>query len=52
MTKPNIGIGDEGRRGVVEILTALLADEYVPYIKTRNHHWNVVRPRFSDSFLG
>jgi starvation-inducible DNA-binding protein len=46
--KPNIGIADSGRAGIVSILTALVADEYVLYTKTRNYHWNVVGPRFSD----
>ena len=46
--KPNIGIADEARRGVVDVLSALLADEYVLYTKTRNYHWNVVGPQFND----
>jgi starvation-inducible DNA-binding protein len=44
----NIGLSDAQRRGVVDILTALLADEYVLYTKTRNYHWNVVGPQFND----
>ena len=48
MTKLAIGIGDEQRKGVVEILNSLLADEYVLYTKTRNYHWNVVGPQFND----
>ena len=44
--KPNIGIPDADRSGVVEILNAVLADEYVLYTKTRNCHWNVVGERF------
>jgi len=46
--KPNIGMTDKDRDGVVKALTALLADEYVLYTKTRNYHWNVVGPHFSD----
>ena len=46
--KPNIGIADETRQGVIQILNALLADEYVVYTKTRNYHWNVVGPQFHD----
>ena len=46
--KPNIGMTDKDRGGVVKALTALLADEYVLYTKTRNYHWNVVGPHFSD----
>jgi len=45
---PNIGIADKDRPGVVKILNALLADEYVLYTKTRNYHWNVVGPQFND----
>ena len=46
--KPNIGINDEQRHAVVEILNTLLADEYLLYTKTRNYHWNVVGPQFND----
>jgi len=45
---PNIAITDKDRAGVVKILNALLADEYVLYTKTRNYHWNVVGPQFND----
>jgi len=44
----NIGLSDSQRKGVVAILTALLADETLLYIKTRNYHWNVVGPQFND----
>jgi starvation-inducible DNA-binding protein len=44
----NIGLNDKQRQGVVEILSELLADEYVLYTKTRNYHWNVVGPQFHD----
>ena len=46
--KPNIGIPDSNRDGVVSLLAPLLADEYVLYTKTRNYHWNVVGPQFND----
>ncbi len=45
---PNLGITDKDRAGVVKLLNALLADEYVLYTKTRNYHWNVVGPQFND----
>ena len=50
MTKKtlDIGLGDEARKGVIEVLNTLLADEYVLYTKTRNYHWNVVGPQFND----
>lgn len=46
--KPNIGLSDKDRESVVQILNTLLADEYLLYTKTRNYHWNVVGPQFSD----
>jgi len=46
--KPNIGLTDKQREGVVQILNTLLADEYVLYTKARNYHWNVVGPQFND----
>lgn len=46
--KPNIGLLDAHREGVVQILNTLLADEYLLYTKTRNYHWNVVGPQFND----
>ena len=44
----NIGLDEAKRQGVTNILTALLADEYVLYTKTRNYHWNVIGPQFND----
>ncbi len=46
--KPNIGITEQNLEGVIKILSALLADEYVLYTKARNYHWNVVGMRFND----
>ncbi len=46
--KPNIGLSDTDREGVVKILSTLLSDEYVLYTKTKNYHWNVVGPQFND----
>lgn len=43
-----IGIPDTARRSVADILNHLLADEYVLYTKTRNYHWNVTGPQFSQ----
>jgi starvation-inducible DNA-binding protein len=48
MTEINIGIADKNRQAVVGLLSKLLADEYTLYTKTRNYHWNVVGPHFSD----
>ena len=48
MANTDIGISENDRTGVIQILGQLLADEYVLYTKTRNYHWNVVGPHFSD----
>ncbi|MCI0624155.1 MAG: DNA starvation/stationary phase protection protein [Acidobacteria bacterium] len=45
---PNIGLSDEQRKGVSQILNKVLSDEYVLYTKTRNYHWNVRGPQFHD----
>ena len=44
----NIGLNDKQRNGVVDILNAALANEFVLYAKTRNYHWNVMGPQFND----
>jgi starvation-inducible DNA-binding protein len=44
----NIGIPDDKRQKVVEILNTLLADEFLLYTKSRNFHWNVTGPQFND----
>jgi starvation-inducible DNA-binding protein len=36
-----IGIKEENRLAVAEILSILLADEFVLYTKTRNAHWRM-----------
>jgi starvation-inducible DNA-binding protein len=44
--KTNIGLTDEARLEVGQILNLLLADEYVLYATTRDYHWNVTGPEF------
>ena len=44
--KPQIGLSDDQREGVVDLLNRHLANAYVLYTKTRNYHWNVRSPRF------
>ena len=39
--KPNIGVSVNNRKEVGQLLNALLADEFVLYIKTWQYHWNV-----------
>ena len=46
--KIDIGVKDDARKKVVETLNMRLCDEYVLYTKTRNYHWNVIGPRFSQ----
>ena len=48
MKQANIDITEQNRQSVTEILSSILSDEYVLYTKTRNYHWNVVGPHFSD----
>jgi len=44
----DIGIPDDSRTRVIDILNTLLADEFLLYTKTRNYHWNVTGPQFND----
>ena len=46
--KPNIGLSDQERKGVIDLLNVLLADEYLLYTQTRKYHWNVTGPHFHD----
>ncbi|MDP3071255.1 MAG: DNA starvation/stationary phase protection protein [Opitutaceae bacterium] len=44
--KTNIGLNDEARSEVGQILNFILADEYVLYVTTRDYRWNVTGPEF------
>ena len=46
--KPEIGLLDKNRDAVVKILNAILSDEMVLLMKTRNYHWNVTGLQFND----
>lgn len=46
MSTPNIGLSDEQRQGVIELLNHDLADLYLLLIKTKKYHWDVVGPQF------
>ncbi len=48
MRKPDIGLSVANLKKVTDILTALLADGMVLYIKTRKFHWNVSGPSFME----
>ena len=45
--KPNIGITDKNLKNSTDILSVLLSDEMILYVKTRKFHWNVS----GDSFM-
>ncbi len=46
MPKLNIGLTEEQRQGVIELLNRDLADQYLLLIKTKKYHWDVVGPQF------
>ncbi len=46
--KPNISLSDDSRKGVIQLLQGDLADLYVLSTRTKNYHWNVVGPDFSE----
>lgn len=46
--KPNIGISSDHLKKVTEILSAVLADGMMLYIKTRKFHWNVSGESFME----
>ncbi len=46
MRKLNIGLSDEQRQGVTELLNHDLSDAYLLLIKTKKYHWDVVGPQF------
>src|SRR4029079_7951836 len=49
--KANIGIKQESITKVVDVLTKVLADEFVLYTKTRKAHWNVEGPDFYSKHI-
>lgn len=46
MRKINIGLTEEQRQGVIELLNQDLSNTYLLLIKTRKFHWDVVGPQF------
>jgi starvation-inducible DNA-binding protein len=44
--KTNIGIEDNARSQIAEMLSHFLADTYVLSIKSHSYHWNVSGPQF------
>jgi starvation-inducible DNA-binding protein len=51
MRKLNIGLSEEQRAGVIELLNRDLSDAYLLLIKTKKHHWDVVGPQFRSLHL-
>lgn len=49
--KPNIGISEKNLKAVTDMLTKVLANQHVLYIKTRNFHWNVAGDSFMEYHL-
>jgi starvation-inducible DNA-binding protein len=47
----NLGLNDEARLEVGQMLNLLLADESVLYATTRDYHWNVTGPEFRSLHL-
>ncbi|MEL6778693.1 MAG: Dps family protein [Cyanobacteria bacterium J06597_16] len=47
----DIGLSEEQRQGVVSLLNADLADNYLLVIKTRKYHWDVIGPAFRTLHL-
>ncbi|MDR8390023.1 DNA starvation/stationary phase protection protein [Aliifodinibius sp. S!AR15-10] len=45
-TNVDIGISTENREVIAEVLSKVLADSYVLYLKTHNYHWNVTGKLF------
>jgi len=43
---PKVGIKQNNREAVVDMLNPLLADQVMLYTKLRKFHWNVVGPNF------
>ena len=48
MKKPHIGLSSENLKKATQILSAVLADTMVLYIKTRKFHWNVAGESFME----
>jgi len=48
MDKTNIGLAPNARQKVIDVLSDIIADQYVLYTKTRNYHWNVTGEDFSQ----
>ena len=43
---PDLGLKENAMTGAVEILSKMLADEFLLRVKLRKYHWNVTGPQF------
>ncbi|MBF2029817.1 MAG: DNA starvation/stationary phase protection protein [Oscillatoriales cyanobacterium C42_A2020_001] len=46
MRQINIGLTEEQRQGVVELLNQDLSNSYLLQLKTKKYHWDVIGPQF------
>jgi len=46
--KPRIGISEKKLNGITELLSTVLSNEMVLYVKTRKFHWNVSGESFME----
>ncbi|MGB0560710.1 MAG: Dps family protein [Spirulinaceae cyanobacterium] len=46
MQTVNIGLNNQQRQSVIELLNTTLANQYLLLIKTKKYHWDVVSPQF------
>lgn len=46
-----VGLAPEGATAVSRALTALLADVFAVYLKTKNFHWHISGPHFREYHL-
>jgi starvation-inducible DNA-binding protein len=46
MQKIDIGLTDQQRQGVIDLLNQDLSDMYLLLVKTKKYHWDVVGPQF------
>src|SRR3569833_1677111 len=42
----DIGLAEQARNVFVVVLSRMLDDSYILYLKTHNFHWNVTGPKF------
>ncbi|MFY9311083.1 MAG: DNA starvation/stationary phase protection protein [Bacteroidia bacterium] len=46
--KPNIGISEKNLSDITTLLSSVLSNEMVLYVKTRKYHWNVTGESFME----